>query len=167
MMRALRLAGQFVVIAALFAGVSVFADWPVYRQTPHGSAVVMLTFVHSAGRKAECRRLSAQEIAKLPPNMRRVEECARERRPLYVELDLDGRQVYRASLQPTGLSSDGPSKVYERFVLPVGAHEIAVRMRDSARAEGFDHEKASRVALTEDQLLVIDFRPESGGFVFR
>lgn len=167
MIWALRLAGQFVVIAALFAGVSIFANWPVYRQTPRGTAVVMLTFVHSAGRKGECRKLSAQEIAKLPPNMRRVEECARERRPLYIELDLDGRQVYRASLQPTGLSRDGPSKVYERFVLPTGAHEIAVRMRDSARTDGFDYEKANRVALAEDQLLVIDFRSESGGFVFR
>jgi len=167
MMGALRLAGQFVVIVALFAGVSIFADWPVYRQTPRGTAVVMLTFVHSAARAAECRRRSAQEIAKLPPNMRRVEDCARERRPLYIELDLDGRQVYRASLQPTGLSRDGPSKVYERFVLPVGAHEIAVRMRDSARTDGFDHEKSSRIALVEDQLLVIDFRSEGGGFVFR
>ena len=74
-MNYLRMAGQFVVIATLFAAVAAFSDWPAYRQIPRGSAIVMLTFVHGADRKAECRRLTPQEIAKLPPNMRRVEDC--------------------------------------------------------------------------------------------
>jgi hypothetical protein len=40
-------------------------------------------------------------------------------------------------------------------------------MRATPRSEGFDHEKTGRVTLVPDQLLVIDFRPESGAFVFR
>jgi hypothetical protein len=40
-------------------------------------------------------------------------------------------------------------------------------MRDTARTEGFDYERRERVALTPDQMLVIDFRPEPPGFVFK
>jgi hypothetical protein len=163
----LRIVSQFAVIGLLFAGVSAFAAWPVYRQTPRGTAVVVLTFVHGADRKAECRRLTPQEIAKLPPNMRRVEDCPRRRQPLQVELDVGGRNIYRASLPPTGIAGDGPSRVYERFVLPAGEYDIAVRMRDKPRTEGFDYERKGRVGLAPDQLFVIDFRAESGEFVFR
>jgi len=160
MTQIVRRTGQFVVILALFAAVSSFAAWPVYRQIPQGSAVVVLTLV-------ACRRLTSQEIAKLPPNMRRALDCPRERRPVYVELDLGGHNIYRASLAPTGIAGDGPSRVYHRFVVPAGEHSIAVRMRDSARADGFDYERQGRISLAPDQLFVIDFRSDSGEFVFR
>ena len=165
-MKYLRLAGQFVVIAALFAAVATFADCPAYRQFPEGSAIVILTFVHGADRKAECRRLTPQEIAKLPPNMRRVQECPRGRRPIYIELDLGGRTAFRQSLLPTGIAGDGPSRVYQRFVVPAGQYDVAVRMRDTPRAEGFDHAREGAVTLVPDQTFVIDFRSERGGFVF-
>jgi hypothetical protein len=166
MIKLLRIAGQFVVIVALFSAVAMLSSWPNYRQVPEGQAVVMLTFVYGADRRHECRKLTPAEIAKLPPNMRRVQDCPRGRRPLGVELDLDGRTIFKASLPPTGIAGDGPSKVYERFLLPAGEHDIAVRMRDTARVDGFDHAHQERVALTAGQMLVIDFRSE-GGFVFR
>jgi hypothetical protein len=166
-MKYLRLAGQFIVIAALFAGVATFADWPVYRQIPQGSGIIVLTFVHTASRGTDCRRLSPEEIAKLPPNMRRVLDCPRGRRPIDVELELDGRNVYRASLPPTGIAGDGPARLYERFVLPAGLHEVTVRMRDTPRIQGFDHERKERVMLATDQMFVIDFHPEKSEFIFR
>ena len=166
-MTAMRLIAQFIVIAALFAGVAALSDWPTYGQIPKNSGVVMLTFVHGADRKGECRRLTPEEIARLAPNMRRVQDCPRGRRPIYVELDVDGRSVYRADLPPTGIAGDGPSRVYQRFVLPAGKHDVAVRMRDTARAGGFDHERRERVELAADQMFVIDYRPESGSFIFR
>jgi hypothetical protein len=162
----LRLAGQFVVIAALFAAVATFADWPAYRQFPRGSAIVILTFVHGADRKAECRRLTSQEIEKLAPNMRRVQDCPRGRRPIYVELDLGGRTAFHESLPPTGIAGDGPSRVYQRFVVPAGKYDIAVRMRDTPRVDGFDHVREEAVTLVPDQTFVIDFRPERGEFIF-
>jgi hypothetical protein len=163
----LRIAAQFLLIVALFATVAAFSDWPIYRQIPQGSAVVMLSFIHGADRKAECRRLTPEEIQKLPPNMRRIQECPRGRRPVYVELDLAGKTVFQASLPPTGIAGDGPSKVYERFVVPAGSYNIAVRMRDTPRIDGFDYERRATIALTADQLFVIDFRAESGEFILR
>ncbi len=166
-LKALRLAGQFVVIAMLFGGVASLAGWPVYRQTPPDTGIVVLTFVHGADRRAQCRRRTPEELARLPLNMRRVEDCPRGRQPVHVELDVDGRNLYRASLPPAGIAGDGPSRVYQRFVLPVGPHDIAVKMRDTPRTEGFDHARAERIELAADQMLVVDFRAESGEFVFR
>jgi hypothetical protein len=166
-MKAVRLTGQFLVIAALFAGVAALSDWPRYHQMSKDSGVVMLSFVHGADRKGECRRLAPEEIAKLPPNMRRVQDCPRGRRAIYVELDVDGRGAYRSELLPTGIASDGPSRVYQRFVLPAGRHDVTVRMRDTARDAGFDHERSESIELSPDQMLVIDYRSESSSFIFR
>jgi hypothetical protein len=163
----LRTVGQFAVIMLLFAAVAAFADWPPYRQIPPGHAVVLLTFVHGADRTAECRRLTPEEIASLPPNMRRVLDCPRGRRPLYVELDVGAQVSFRAALPPTGIAGDGPSRAYQRFVLPVGSYDIAARLRDTPRTTGFDYERTGRITLSPDQMLVVDFHPESGGFVFR
>lgn len=166
-MKYFRLIGQFVVIAALFATVASFAAWPAYRATPAGTAVVMLTFVHGADRKAECRRLTPAEITKLPQNMKKTQECPRGRRAIYVELDLNGQTVFAKALPPTGIAGDGPSRVYERFVVPTGEYDVAVRLRDSPRVDGFDHVGRTKVTMSPDQMFVVDFRPTSGEFVFR
>ncbi|MBI4273910.1 MAG: hypothetical protein HY659_04355 [Rhizobiales bacterium] len=163
----LRLAGQFIIILALFGAVAAFANWPIYRQTPNGTGIVILSLVHGADRRAECRRLSPAEVAKLPPNMRRVMECPRGRRAIYVELDIGGRHLYRANLPPTGIAGDGPSRIYERFVLPAGEYDIVVRMRDTPRTDGFDHLREGRITLAVDQMIAIDFNSHRGEFVFR
>lgn len=162
-----RLAVQLGLTVALFAVVALFANWPTYRQIPPGSAVVMLSFVHGADRRAECRRLTPEEIAKLPANMKRTEECPRRRRPIDTELEIDGEARFRASLPPSGIAGDGPSRVYERFVLPAGTHLITVRMRDTPRTDGFDHIRTERVSLAPDQLMVIDYNPLDATFIFR
>jgi hypothetical protein len=49
---ALRTAGQFVVILALFAGVAFLSDRPTWHQIPDKSGVVLLTFVQGPAAKA-------------------------------------------------------------------------------------------------------------------
>ena len=159
--------GRFLAILSLFAAVAWLSNRPDYRQIPAGSGVMMLTFVHSTDRRSECRKLSPEEIAKLPPNMRRTQDCPRGRRPVYVELDINGNTVYRASLPPSGIAGDGPSRAYQRIVLPAAQYDIAVRMRDTPRSDGFDHERRELVQLAENQMIIIDYRPESGDFIFR
>lgn len=167
MNKPLRIIGQFAVIAVLFAAVAAFADWPVYRQIPKGSGIVMLSFVHGADRKAQCRTLTPEELAKLAPNMRRAQDCPRGRQPIYVELDIDGATVYKAVLPPSGIARDGPSQAYQKFVWPTGRHGIAVRMRDNPSTRGFDYERKAEIALAPGQVFVIDFQMETNGFVFR
>lgn len=163
----LRYGLQAGILALVIGALSVLANWPSYRQSPEDTAVLKLSFSHGASRLADCRRRTPEELAKLPPNMRKPLECERGRKPLYVELDLDGRTIYQASLPPSGLSGDGPSRVYRRFVIPAGKHEISARMRETARTEGFDYQKTDVVTLAADQSLVVDFHPAAQGFVFR
>ena len=43
---------------------------------------------------------------------------------------------------------------------------MRVRLRDSRREEGYDHEMAEDIELLPGQHLVIDFRADTGGFRF-
>lgn len=163
MTRAARLVLGTLVTTALVAGAAVLSAWPAWRTIPEGTAVVKLSFSH--GGQRQCRALTAEEREALPPNMRRREVCDRERPPLNVELDIDGATVLAAELPPTGLAGDGPSQVYERFVVPAGTHDIAVRLSDTP-ADGFEYAAERRVTLAPAQSLAIDFAPAAGGFTF-
>jgi hypothetical protein len=161
---ALRRGAQLLLLTLLTAAVAAFSDWPAYHATDPDAALIKFSFSHRASR--ECRRLSPAELAKLPPNMRRPTECPRERRDLYAELWIDGRQVFAGALPPTGFAKDGPSHVYRRFAVPAGTHRIVARLRDTPREAGFDHELTQDVALVPGQSLALDFRAERG-FVLR
>jgi len=82
-------------------------------------------------------------------------------------LELDGKIIYQDALPPSGLSDDGASTAYRKFPVPAGAHHLVARLRDSRREDGFDYEKTVDVTLAPLQNLVIDFRPELGGFLFQ
>lgn len=157
----------FVISAAFFAAVAWLSTVPSYRQIEAGDALIKLSFTHGADRTSLCRKRTPEELAKLPPNMRTPLDCPRRRGDIYAELSIDGRQVYAATLPPTGLSGDGPSRVYRRFTVPAGRHKIVVGMRDTPRAQGFDHAAERTVELAAGQSLAIDFRTELGGFVIR
>lgn len=160
----LRLAGQALAYGAFAALIGYFASSPAYTHVDPGAAEITLSFSHAGDRVAPCRRLTPEEIAALPPNMRRPTDCPRERVPVVVELLLDGELVYREALPPAGLAGDGASTAYERFVVAPGTRELLVRLRDSRREEGFDYRMMEMVELAPGQNLVIDFRAETGGF---
>jgi hypothetical protein len=153
-----------VVTVLLVAGAAALSAWPSWQATPDGIAVLKLSFAH--GGQRSCRELTEAEMSKLPPNMRRREVCERRRPPVHVEMEVDGRRVFAAALPPTGLSGDGPSRVYQAFQLPAGSYEIALGLRDTAGEEGFTYTARREVTLGPGQNLAIDFEPESGGFVF-
>ena len=166
MTKAVRIVGQLAVYGAFAALIGYFSNLPRYAYFPGDAAAVTLSFAHGARRKGECRRLSREELQKLAPNMRKPISCPRERLPVVVELELDGRDLFRATLPPTGLSGDGPSRVYERFVVPTGRHTLVARLRDSKRSSGYDYTITKHVDLAPAQNLAIDFRADIGGFVF-
>jgi hypothetical protein len=161
----LRYFGQAVVYLLVAVVLGYFASAPSYIHLPPDQALIKLSFAHGAARKGECRRRTAEELARLAPNMRRPMECPRERLSVEVELLLDGAPLYRAVLPPTGLAGDGPSRVYRRFAVAPGPHRLMARLRDSSRTQGFDHEREAEIELAPGQNFVIDFRKDAGGFV--
>ena len=115
----------------------------------------------------DCRPLTPEELAKLPPNMRAPVQCPRERSPVTVELDIDGVPAVRAEAEPSGLARDGASAIYRRLPVPAGERLISVRLRDDVRSEGFAYRLERRVQLSPAQVLVIDFDTEKGGITLQ
>lgn len=162
-----RWAGQLLFYAAAALLTGFFATRPVWPQFPKDAAQLVIAFAHGGERKEACKKLSAEEIAKLPPRERRPSDCGRERVPLRFEATLDDRPLLARTLPPTGLSGDGPSRLYEKRAVPVGRHTLVLRLADSGRAEGWDVERRFDLELAPRQNLAIDFQPDRGGFVIR
>lgn len=163
MNRVLAGSGQLLLYGLFALVIGVFSGWPVYRPLPADQAVLKVSFIHHGQRVADCRPLSAGELAKLAPNMRTPMKCERERSAVTIELDVDGVTVYRKVAAPSGLSRDGASSVYHRLQVPAGQHRIAVRLQDRAAPGPFKYSRDAQVDLKPAQILVIDFDPERGG----
>jgi len=165
-MKALRLLAQLALYAPLMVVLGYFSTEPRFSAVAPDQALVRVSFIHATQRKQACRERSADELAKLAPNMRAAQDCPRERSPLLVEIELDGKVVLQREVQPSGLRRDGNVAVYQRLVLPAGRHRIVARLRD--RAEGaFNFAGEQTVELAGGGVLIIDFNAEKGGFVFR
>ena len=159
--------GQALLFAAFALVIGVFSRWPVYHHLGPDQAVIKVSFAHTGKPVSDCRPLSAEELAKLPPNMRAPVRCPRERSPVTMEVDIGGVPVLRRVAQPSGLSRDGASSMYQRVQVPAGEQRVVVRMNDDVRHAGFTHERDAVVKLAPAQILVIDFDAEQGGITLR
>jgi hypothetical protein len=153
-------AGQALLYAAFALAVGSFSHWPVYHPIGADQALVKVSFVHAGKPVGDCRTLSESERADLPRNMRVSVVCPRERSPVTVEVDIDGRAALRRTAPPSGLSHDGASAVYERLVVRAGEQRIAVRLQDDQRAAGFTYQRQTTVRLDP-------FDAEKGGITFQ
>ena len=152
------------LLYALFALIiGTFSSWPRYRHLAPEQALIKVSFTHHGRHVAECRQRTPEELAKLPPNMRAPLLCQRERSPVTIEVDIDGTLAFRHVAEPSGLSKDGASTVYQRLPLLAGEHRLVVRLKDSAGGSSFDYVRAETLTLKPGRVLVIDFNPEKGG----
>jgi hypothetical protein len=160
-------AGQAVFYSLFIAVIGYFSSAPAYEHFPKDMALIKASFSHAGQPKEECHVRTADELAKLPPNMRVAIQCGRERSPVMFDLELDGKVVYRAELPPAGLSRDGVSTVYQRFQVPVGRHHLRARIKDSVRVPDFNYVKEADVELVPAQVFVVEFSSRTGGFIFK
>ena len=117
MKRVFNWAGQALLYGIFAAFVVIFSQWPAYAPLAPEEALIKLSFVHHGQRVAECRPYTADELAKLAPNMRAPLKCGRERAPVTIELDIDGALAYRYTAAPSGLSRNS-SQPTQRVPLP-------------------------------------------------
>jgi hypothetical protein len=146
--------------------IAYFSTNPRFTHLPPDKALLRLSLSHAGERIAECKQRSAEELAKLPPNMRAALDCPRERSPVKIELELDGVQLLSAEIAPSGMRRDGASSVYQRLIITAGEHHIAVRLKDRPGNE-FNFHKAQSIKLAPGGALLIDFNAAQGGFIFR
>ena len=165
MAKPVAIVGQVVLYGAFAAFIGYFSTNPVYKQIPDDVAVLKLSMSHLGGR--ECRKRTAEELAKLPPNMRAPLDCPRGRSDIKVLVELDDKPLFDVVMHPTGLSKDGISTVYKRHELKAGTYKLAVRMNDNLANTGWSYVKEEQVTLKPAQILVIDFNPDKGGLFFQ
>ena len=157
--------GQIVLYGAFAALIGYYSTNPIYKQIPDDVALVKLSMSHLGGR--ECRKRTADELAKLPPNMRAPLDCPRGRSDTKIVLELDEKPFYEVIMKPTGLSRDGVGTVFKRFELKAGTYKLAARMNDNLVNPGYNFVKEEQITLKPAQVLVIDFNPDQGGLFFR
>lgn len=165
MSKVLRYGAQAVLYAAFVAFIGYFSTSPRYTHLPPGDALLKLSFSHAGARKEPCRERTPEELARLAPNMRAQTVCARERAPVIVEVALDGAPLFRVVAPPSGLAKDGASTVYRRVPVTAGQHRISARLADGPDG-AFNYSSDTTVDLAAGRVVVIDFDPTKGGFVF-
>ncbi|HUV21189.1 MAG TPA: hypothetical protein VMZ32_05330 [Gammaproteobacteria bacterium] len=144
-----------------------FSSSPSVRLIGADEAKLTIAFAHAGQLREPCRMLSQQELNKLAPNMRKIDDCPRERSPVAIEAELDGAMIYAASLPPPGLFGDGGVDVFYSAKIAAGEHRLELKMNDSVRIEGFNHRFDQVVTIEPAQILLIGFDSKQGGFVVK
>ena len=151
---------------SLFMGIVwYFASAPAVRLIDEDEAKLTIAFAHAGKLREPCRMLSQEELNKLAPNMRKIDDCPRERSPVLIEAELDGEMFYKAELPPPGLFGDGGVDVFYSAKIPAGEHRLSLKMNDSVRVEGFNHQFEEMVSIDHAQILLIVFNSKQGFFV--
>jgi len=148
---------------AVFMGlVWYFASAPSIRLIGEDEAKLTIAFAHAGQLREPCRLLSQEELNELAPNMRKIDDCPRKRSPVTIEAELDGTPIYVASLPPPGLFGDGGVDVFYSAKVPAGEHRLELKMNDSVRIEGFNHQFGQMVFIEPAQILLIGFDSKRG-----
>ena len=161
-----RLAVQVLVLTIFTGTVAALAGWPPYRHLARDQAEVKVSLRHTGALLGECRALTAEELEGLPANMRAPLECPRERSPLVLELDINGRRAMDVTLNAQGLHADGRAVLYRRLQVPAGPVRLDIRMKDDVRQQTFAYRDSFETTLEPGRALIVDFDDAAGAFVF-
>jgi len=163
----LRFGGQVVLYGLFAVVVGYFSTAPVYRHLEPNQGLLRLSFRHPGKFISDCRQRSAEELAKLPPQLRAQLDCPRQRSAVRVRLELDGHTLYDERFEPAGLRKDGAASAYRRLPIAAGEHRLRVQVNDDQRVQGFGYERDERVTVKPGQVVLVDFVAERGGVVIR
>jgi len=139
-----------------------FATSPSVRVIEDDEAMITVAFAHAGATREECRKLSQEELMQLPPNMRKLDDCPRERSPIIIEAMLDGKTIYSKTMLPPGIFNDGGVNIFYSSKVPAGKHLFKIRMDDSVREPGFNRVFEQEIKIDPQQILLVEFEPLTG-----
>ena len=148
--------------AIFMALIWYFATSPSIRVIEDDEAMITVAFAHAGQTREECRMLSQEELMKLPPNMRKLDDCPRERSPIIIEATLDGESIYSKTMLPPGIFNDGGVNIFYSSKVPAGKHKFEIKMDDSVRKQGFNHAFEQDINIKPRQILLVEFEPLTG-----
>ena len=155
---------QILNYAAFMGLVWYLSIMPPYHQLDEGQAMMTLTLSHVGKHVDECKKLTQEELLKLPPNMRKPMDCSRERSTITMEMRLDDKVVYNQASPPHGLYKDQGVDVYKSIKVPAGTHKLQVWLNDDVNIEGPIYKHMQTVTLEPSQHLIVQFIPDTGSF---
>lgn len=158
----LRFLLQVINYSAFMALIWIFSSAPSVSLIGEDEAMITIAFAHAGQLREPCRMLSQEELNELPPNMRKLDECPRERSPVTIEVVLDGNPIYSESLQPPGLFGDGGVDVFYSAKISAGDHHLILKMNDSVRIEGFNHSFEQEIRIDPARILLVSFQKNKG-----
>lgn len=116
------------ILGAVVATVMVAAFSRIpYPPVPPGYAVVRLAWRAPGQRIEECRRMTEEELQRLPVHMRREETCEQQVLPYRLSVFLDDSLVLDLRIRAAGAHRDRPLYVYEELAAEPGRRKLAVR----------------------------------------
>jgi hypothetical protein len=128
-----RAAAAAVTLAALLA-LSALTRVPV-RAHGDGAAIVRLSWRARGERIEQCRRASAEELAKAPAHMRQEVICTGARvAPYALRVAIDGRVVADGPVAGSDEPGEGTLYVLHDFPVPPGARRLTIRFERRRRA---------------------------------
>lgn len=139
-------------------------------------AQLRLAWRYRSERIEACRRLTAEELERLPGHMRRAEVCEGGIRPYFLEVVIDGRRAALDTARASGAHADRPLYVFREFSLAPGRHRIAVAFTPDTSVRGRSVRvaaPAARFEIEEEMVLgprevaLLSYDEELGRLVLR
>lgn len=150
-----------IALVLVLGGVTfAFSNLP-YRPPLSAEPELVVSFNHS-GALREARKLTAEELAKRLPHMRAQVNVTRERFPVRLRVQVDGRTVLEQSYQPKGLAHDGPSIAIARVPMTVGPRQVRVEIADTGDPGKSTRQWSDTVNFQENRVRVVLFDTKSG-----
>lgn len=147
-----------LALLAVVGGVSVAP----YSAPVREQAELVVSFAHPGALEENCRDLTAEEIAALPPHMRTTRQCDRRRAPVRVRVTVDGEEIFRAAHAPKGAWGDAESIALDALVLAPGRHVVVVQLGETSNPDEWTHAGARTVDLPPGGRCVVLFDRGAG-----
>ena len=139
-------------------------------------AIVRLAWRARGERVRDCRRLTPEELAKLPAHMRQAEVCEGRVLPYRLAVEVDDQPVANQVIRGAGAREDRPLYVYQDIPVQPGLHRIAIQFTLEGRPEAHEESRLATpprlaldttLSLAPRQVLLVTYDEEREQLVVR
>jgi len=107
-----------------------------YDSAGRDEALIRLSWRTPGELVTECRRLTPEELERLPAHMRREEVCEGRMAPYRLRVTIDGEEVLDDIVRAAGVREDRPLYVYRELFVAPGEHRIEVDWEEVREGDG-------------------------------
>lgn len=127
--------GAGVVVAAAAAATTAWLSQAPLRDSAPDQGLIRLAFGVRAEQLEHCRRVSADELAKLPPHMRQTVICEGHSAHYRLRAWVDARPMVDVELTGGGVQHDRPIHALEDIPVAPGTRHLRVEWRRIERPD--------------------------------